>query len=44
MAWVTFKCSGTNFEATLAQNAVDSGWTRCQDGYNWGDERIPSHW
>jgi hypothetical protein len=35
MAWVTFKCSGTNFEATLAQNAVDNGWTRCQDGYNW---------
>jgi hypothetical protein len=33
--WVTFTCSGTLFEATLAQKAVDNGWTRCEVGYNW---------
>ena len=35
MAWVTFTCSGTLFDATLATNAIANGWTRCEAGYNW---------
>jgi len=26
MAFVTFTCSGTLFESTLAQKAIDNGW------------------
>ena len=33
--FVTFTSSGTLFDATLAQKAVDNGWTRCEVGYNW---------
>ena len=35
MAFVTFTCAGTIFDATLATNAIANGWTRCEVGYNW---------
>jgi len=35
MAFVTFTCAGTIFDATLATNAIANGWTRCEAGYNW---------
>ena len=35
MAFVTFTCAGTIFDATLATNAIANGWTRCETGYNW---------
>jgi len=35
MAWITFTCAGTIFDATLATNAIANGWTRCENGYQW---------
>lgn len=35
MTFVTFTSTGTTFESTLAQKAIDNGWTRCEVGYNW---------
>jgi len=35
MAWITFTCAGSIFDATLATNAIANGWTRCETGYNW---------
>ena len=35
MAFVTFTCAGSIFDATLATNAIANGWTRCESGYNW---------
>ena len=35
MAWITFTCAGTVFDATLATLAIANGWTRCEAGYNW---------
>jgi hypothetical protein len=35
MTFVTFTCSGTLFEATLTQKAIDNGWVRCEFGFNW---------
>jgi hypothetical protein len=35
MAFVTFTCAGSIFDATLATNAIANGWTRCEAGYNW---------
>jgi len=35
MAWVTFTCSGTLFQQTLADRAVTNGWVRSEAGYDW---------
>ena len=35
MAFVTFTCAGSIFDATLATNAIANGWTRCEVGYQW---------
>jgi len=35
MTFVTFTCSGSAFDVTLAQKAVENGWIRCEAGYNW---------
>lgn len=35
MAWIEFRCLGSEFESVLADKMVQNGWVRCEEGYNW---------
>lgn len=35
MAWVEFRCLGSEFESVIANKMVENGWERCATGSTW---------